>query len=457
MATTLWLRDTTENGIGGGYRDLDQASAGSVSFPGTALDVTPGSGGSADVLWGVWVTGYPTSEFTFTGDINFTISAGESTNSLDAGIKCKVFKRDAGGAETEIGDYARSGELGTTTAERTWTGNPPNTTIGTSDRLVFKFYAYPQGDTEFGSGFARIRFDAVSGASQGESRLTIDETVTFSFAEPAVEGAAAITEADDGVSAAGTLRLSGAVSITEAGDSLSATSTLRIQAVAIVTLDDDSVSAVIGITPVLADASITEADDSVSASGALPITGSASITGDDDSLTGAGALFILAAGSALEDDDSVASEASLFIQGGAAIDEGADLISAEGALLIVGAANLVEDDDSIVANDFVPRGRADLYEDDDYLRFHGGISAEWMQEQAIRGDIPNWNQCARCLKSMRPNALLRQNQRVGSTVIWTGLYVCSDCLDPIHPQDRQPRVMGGDPRPVPNARPFRGS
>lgn len=180
MATTLWLRDTTENGIGGGYRDLDQAGPGAVSFPGTALDVTPGSGVTADVLWGVWITGYPTSEFTFTGDINFTISAGESTNSLDAGIKCKVFKRTAGGTETEIGDYARSGELGTTTAERTWTGNPPNTTIGRTDRLVFKFYAYPQGDTEFGTGFGRIRFDAVSGASQGESRLSIDETVTFS-------------------------------------------------------------------------------------------------------------------------------------------------------------------------------------------------------------------------------------------------------------------------------------
>lgn len=274
---------------------------------------------------------------------------------------------------------------------------------------------------------------------------------------PAITGTASITEAGDGVSAAGALRLAGAASITEAGDSISSAGALHIQAAATVTLDNDSVTAVIGITPVLADGAITEADDSVSSAGVLPITGSASITGDDDSLTGAGALFILGAGSALEDDDSVASAAALLIQGGAAIDEGADLISAEGAILIVGAANIVEDDDSVVANDFVPRGRADLYEEDDFLRFHGGISAEWMQEQATKGDIPNWNHCARCHKEMRPNQLLAERRRVGSSVSWTGLYVCSDCLDPIHPQDRQPRVMGGDPRPVPNARPFRGS
>lgn len=273
--------------------------------------------------------------------------------------------------------------------------------------------------------------------SEGANTTTVEYSAmaVLEFPPP-IEADAALTEADDSVSSAGTLLLRGGASIT---------------------LDDDSVSAVIGITPVLADGAITEADDSVTSAGVLPILGSASITGDDDSLTAAGALFILGTGSALEDDDSVAAAAALLIQGGAAIDEGADLISAEGAILIVGAANIVEDDDSVVANDFVPRGRADLYEEDDFLRFHGGISAEWMQEQATKGDIPNWNHCARCHKEMRPNQLLAERRRVGSTVIWTGLRVCSDCLDPIHPQDRQPRVMGGDPRPVPNARPFRGS
>ena len=272
---------------------------------------------------------------------------------------------------------------------------------------------------------------------------------------PAITGTVSITEAGDGVSAAGALRLAGAASITEAGDSLSSAGALHIRAAATVTLDNDSVTAVIGITPVLADGAITEADDSISASGVLPITGSASITGDDDSLTGAGALFILATGSALEDDDSVASAAALLIQGGAAIDEGADLISAEGALLIVGAANIVEDDDSVVANDFVPRGRLDILEDPDFLRATGGTPPEWFTQEATRHDYANWNQCPRCARKVRPNKMHQQMEYRGPRLVWTGLYVCSSCLDDPQQQGIWPRETGGDPRPVILARPRR--
>jgi hypothetical protein len=74
---------------------------------------------------------------------------------------------------------------------------------------------------------------------------------------------------------------------------------------------------------------------------------------------------------------------------------------------------------------------------------------------AIRGDKPNWNQCARCLKSMRPNKLLRQMEYRGPRLVWTGLYVCNLCEDKPQPQNITPRKIGGDPRPVPNARPRR--
>lgn len=307
-----------------------------------------------------------------------------------------------------------------------------------------------------------------SNASSGTKVNTLKQLGSYAYSPPtgftagwggtagSVAGEAIISESDDSVAANGVLDLAAAAAANEDDDGVSATSTLLLRATASITQADDVVSAVIGITPVLADGAITEADDSVSSAGALLIQGSASITGGDDSLTGAGALFVLAAGSAIGDDDSVASAAALLIQGGAAVDEDADAILATGTLPITGAAGLVEDDDSIVANDYVPRGRVNLYEDDDYLRVHGGISAAWMEEQATKGDIPNWNHCARCHKEMRPNQMLQQNRRVGSTVVWTGIYVCPDCWDPIHPQDCWPRKTGGDPRPVPNARPFRG-
>lgn len=75
---------------------------------------------------------------------------------------------------------------------------------------------------------------------------------------------------------------------------------------------------------------------------------------------------------------------------------------------------------------------------------------------AIRGDKPNWNQCARCLKSVRPNKLLQQMEYRGPRLVWTGLYVCAACEDQPQPQNNiAPRHIGGDPRPVPNARPRR--
>lgn len=230
---------------------------------------------------------------------------------------------------------------------------------------------------------------------------------------------------------------------------------LPVEGSATLTESADSLSGV-GSIFAEATATITAANDSVSATGALLIQGVASITGANDSLTGAGELDIAGVGSAAEADDSLSATGDLPIFGTAYLTEADDSISAAAMLYLMGGVDLYEDDDSVTANDFVPRGRVDLYEDDDYLRFHGGISAEWMQEQATKGDIPNWNHCARCHKEMRPNQMLQQNRRVGSTVVWTGIYVCPDCWDPIHPQDRWPRNTGGDPRPVPNARPFRG-
>lgn len=72
---------------------------------------------------------------------------------------------------------------------------------------------------------------------------------------------------------------------------------------------------------------------------------------------------------------------------------------------------------------------------------------------ATRNDKANWNQCARCLTKTRPNKLLRQMEFVGQRERWTGLYVCNLCIDDPQPQNITPRTLGGDPRPVPNARP----
>ena len=74
---------------------------------------------------------------------------------------------------------------------------------------------------------------------------------------------------------------------------------------------------------------------------------------------------------------------------------------------------------------------------------------------ATRGDKPNWNQCARCSRKVRPNKLLQQMEYRGPRLVWTGLYVCSSCIDEPQPQGIWPRETGGDPKPVILARPRR--
>ena len=74
---------------------------------------------------------------------------------------------------------------------------------------------------------------------------------------------------------------------------------------------------------------------------------------------------------------------------------------------------------------------------------------------ATRNDKPNWNQCPRCARKVRPNKLIQQMEYRGPRLVWTGLYVCHSCLDEPQPQGRWPRETGGDPKPVILARPRR--
>ena len=81
----------------------------------------------------------------------------------------------------------------------------------------------------------------------------------------------------------------------------------------------------------------------------------------------------------------------------------------------------------------------------------------WVAQQyaAFRNDKPNWNQCPRCSRRVRPNQMHRQMEYRGPRLVWTGLHVCKSCIDEPQPQEIWPRKTGGDPRPVLLARPRR--
>lgn len=478
MATTLYLHNDAAD-IGGNFWDALSTTPASPAGNGTLRSTTTTAAGTAIQLTQTaggtvmeWITGYAAGSFTLSGTINVSMVARESASSVNAKLRVKVWKRDLAGTETAAATLDDNVEMGTTDSTLTWSGSPTSTGMAVNDRLVFRFYVIPNGTMGAGSVSSR------TSGTNGLNFVQINETVTFTATENtsisgeasltegadsvaatgklALSGAAAITEGADSVAAAATLAIKGEAGITEGADSLAATGRLAITGDASMTEGADSVSGIIA-NVILGAADIAEGDDQVAATGVLAIDGAASITEGADSVAAAGMLPIVGAADIIEGDDVLSATASVLIQGAADIGEAADALSATGILLISGIADLVEGADSVEASDFVPRGRADLIEDDDHIRAAGEIPASWMQEQATRGDIPNWNHCARCYKEVRPNELIRQTRRTGSSITWTGIYVCNDCLDPIHPQDRWPRKMAGDPKPVPNARPWKGS
>ena len=81
----------------------------------------------------------------------------------------------------------------------------------------------------------------------------------------------------------------------------------------------------------------------------------------------------------------------------------------------------------------------------------------WIAQQfaATRNDKPNWNQCPRCARKVRPTKMHQQMEYRGPRLVWTGLYVCASCLDDPQQQGVWPRKTGGDPKPVILARPRR--
>lgn len=165
-----------------------------------------------------------------------------------------------------------------------------------------------------------------------------------------ISGTASITEADDTLSAAGTVKIQGAASPTEADDTLAATGTLKIQGAASVTEADDTVVGT-GALKIQATASITEDADTLVAtgSGTPSTTGTASITEADDTVAATGTLKVQGTGAITEADDTVSAAGTVKIQGVASITEGDDTSTATGTLKIQGAATITEAGDTVVA------------------------------------------------------------------------------------------------------------
>lgn len=179
MATKLYLRNTTVNGISGYYDMLitpgNAVDTGDVTTvaSGTEIQWTKSEGGATMS----WISGrVPAGGFTLTtGDVD--LWASESNNNANSSVRCRIFKYN--GTETELGGgpFNFVTELTTTMSSKTWVTNVTDTAFAENDRIVIKFYITNAG-TMGGNRFCTFNFNAADGATGG-SFFNLNETVAF--------------------------------------------------------------------------------------------------------------------------------------------------------------------------------------------------------------------------------------------------------------------------------------
>lgn len=186
MATKLFLRNTTTNGItdtGDGILYDMITTAGSSSdtattnttASGTEIQATKTAGGSTIA----WISGrVPAGGFTLT-TTDISMWQQESNNAANIGGRYRIFKRAANGTVTELGGgpFDDGVEMSTSNREDTWTGNNTDTAFAEDDRILIRYYLTNIG-TMGGSRTGTLTFNAADAAT-GDSFFNINETVSF--------------------------------------------------------------------------------------------------------------------------------------------------------------------------------------------------------------------------------------------------------------------------------------
>lgn len=177
--TTLFLRNTTTNGIPG-YRDMlpvagAATSTAVVNTSANAEDPWTDTPGGAQMIW---VSGrVPVGGFTLSGPITFNIWAHESNAAANEGARAIVHRRTTGGIENNGQLFDDGVEFALTTTEMGWTGAPTAITFLEDERLVFRLFITPVG-TSAPLHTCTLTYDGPD-AAVGDSFIQISEQVAF--------------------------------------------------------------------------------------------------------------------------------------------------------------------------------------------------------------------------------------------------------------------------------------
>lgn len=186
MATKLFLRRSTDNGISGTgdgvvwdmlpVAGVLGANWGTVNTAASGTEIQWTEDGVSTIAW---ISGRaPAGGFTLTST---DISAWMFENNMSANIggRYRVFKRTGAGVITELGGgpFDDGIEFGTVPTEMTWIGNVTDTTFAEDDRILLRVYITNVGTMAVGftGGF---NIDGPDGGTE-DSFFNIAETVTF--------------------------------------------------------------------------------------------------------------------------------------------------------------------------------------------------------------------------------------------------------------------------------------
>lgn len=472
MATKLYLQNDAAD-IGGNFWEATSSVPGSPGGTGTLRSTTTTASASEIQLTATtggsvmeWVSGYAASAFTLSGTISVSMVARESANSVNAKLRVKVWVRSTSGSETLVATLDDDVEMLTTDSTMTWTGSPTSTSVALNERLVFRFYVIPS--TTMGAGSVASR----TAGADGLNFVQINETVTFTSTENTS------TTYDKSLSANLTLtatmrrlifkRASGALPM---GANLRKTVTKGMSAALSLT----ATLARIAVFPLHLVANMTAAASirkEIAKGLSAPITATASIVKTVSkglsatcSLTAAIAKAFpvhlsasLTASASITKTIAKSLVASLGLTATMQRVKTAIVHLSASVSLTASLATIRVFQQALSASITLTASMTKTISKR-LVATQSMIARpiRWVATllAATRGDKPNWNQCARCSRKVRPNKLLQQMEYRGPRLIWTGLYVCSSCIDEPQPQGIWPRETGGDPKPVILARPRR--
>jgi len=134
-----------------------------------------------------WISGRsPVGGWTLSGLVEMNVWASENSMSANCGARVRLYKRTAAGSETELtgSPWDDGVEFGTSRAAMNWTFTPTSMSFAEDDRLIVRMFTTAAGGT-MASGFTcSASFDGPTAAADGDSYITLNETVTFKDDDP---------------------------------------------------------------------------------------------------------------------------------------------------------------------------------------------------------------------------------------------------------------------------------